>query len=514
MSVIVNIAMTVFSLLIAAAAFGYFRHRGDTVAEAGAYGLMAMLMLSSWTAQILLLLGLQRFLPVAMLMLTVPALRMVILRGKLLREQLRIASNFVRLHPLPVTVFVCGGACLFAFTVWNEIARETMTFKDIYPALARLDGSFFTLLQASPATAATGLNHVIFLADWQPMAAPPLANSCAYLVIALGTYALARRYAWPPTAITATLLIVSMPRLVHQNLAAQSELLPAAAALLAILALFRMVERPHREDGIMLLAAACFSVTDGRLCYLMPTVLLALSLLVLARRHNLRLWFQSLSGHWGYIAVGLSAVLIFGQVIGISYNLLHGLPWMGALPGKEVAFNAGGIVGAAANMARYLLQSIHLPDVMDTAAHRIFGWGLVDALDLVYRQAVATWSGARGTAEAYRLTWAPDNPWTWFGPVGFLLVIPAMGHALWWGPHRLKTTALAMLVYWMLVALIVAWRPDNVRLLTPMFVCSGFFTAFFLPPWRIGRTGCRVLQWFSLAMTVYALLTYPGHSVL
>jgi hypothetical protein len=514
MSVIANIAMSVFSLLIAAAAFGYFRDRGDTVAEAGAYGLMVMLMLSSWTAQILLLLGLQRFLLVAMLILTVPALKMVILRGKLLREQLRISSKFMRLHTLPAIVFVCGGTCLFAFTVWNEIARGAVTFKDLYPALAHLDGSFFALLQTSSVNAATGLNHVIFLADWQPMVAPPLANSAAYLVIALGTYALARRYAWPPTAITATLLIVSMPRLVHQNLAAQSELLPAASALLVILALFRMVEQPHREDGIMLLAAACFSVTDGRLCYLLPAVLLLLSILVLARRHNLRLWFQSLKGHWGYLATALAVVLIFSQVIAISYNLRHGLPWMGALPGKEVAFNAGGIVGAVANMARYLLQSIHLPDFMDTAAQRIFGWGLVDALDHLYRQAVATWAGERGAAEAYRLTWAPDNAWTWFGPVGFLMVIPALLQALWWGPHRLKTTALAMFVYWMLVALIVAWRLDNVRLLTPMFVCSGFFTAFFLPPWRIGRTGCRVLQWFSLAMTVYALLTYPGHNVL
>jgi hypothetical protein len=50
--------------------------------------------------------------------------------------------------------------------------------------------------------------------------------------------------------------------------------------------------------------------------------------------------------------------------------------------------------------------------------------------------------------------------------------------------------------------------------MTPLFVCSGFFTAFLLPPWRIGHNGCRVLQWFCLVMIVYALLTYPGHSAL
>lgn len=509
-----NIATVLFSLLITAALFSFFRHKSATFAEAAAYGLMLMLMVSSCVAQIMLAFGLQQFLLMGMLLPTITAVILLIRRHRLINRQLSVVRSFVKAHPLPAIVFVCGGLCILAFTVWNELTRNPVSFKDIYPGLYHSKGTLFTLLQSGIPTAAVGLNHTIFMADWQPLVTAPLANCCAYLAIALATYALARRYAWPPTAITVTLLVASMPRLVHQNLATQSELLPAASALIVLLALFRTVEQPQIEDGALLLAAIFFSVSDGRLCFLFPTVLIALCLLVLARRHNLRLWIGVAKGHSFYWVAVLCAMVVFGQAMNITYNLLHDLPWMGALPRSNVVFNDGGIVGAGANMVRYLLQTIHLPEFVDKAIQWTFGWSLVDTIEAAYRHTVGVWANSKGAAETFRLNWAPDNPWTWFGPVGFLMIVPAMVHSLWMGPHRLKTTALAMLTYWLLIALIVAWQHSTVHLMTPFFVCSGFFTAFLLPPWRIGRTGCRVLQWCCLAMIAYSLLTYPGHSAL
>jgi hypothetical protein len=94
----------------------------------------------------------------------------------------------------------------------------------------------------------------------------------------------------------------------------------------------------------------------------------------------------------------------------------------------------------------------------------------------------------------------------WFGPAGFLLVLPALVYALQRAPRRLKSTAAAMLAYFLAIALILAWRPQNVRQLTMFFTGSGFLIAFFLPPWRINRRGRLVLQLFSICMAVYTLL--------
>ena len=91
-------------------------------------------------------------------------------------------------------------------------------------------------------------------------------------------------------------------------------------------------------------------------------------------------------------------------------------------------------------------------------------------------------------------------------PAGFFLVMPSLFIAVMRGPRRLKSTALAMLVYWALIALIVAWRPGNAHLMTPFFVCSGFFMAFALPPWRLGRNGRLLLQILGIMIMAHAIL--------
>ena len=67
----------------------------------------------------------------------------------------------------------------------------------------------------------------------------------AYLSISFSTYALSRRYAWPPTAATASIIVLSLPRLVYLSTSPGHEIIPTATALFCLLALFRAVESPN-----------------------------------------------------------------------------------------------------------------------------------------------------------------------------------------------------------------------------------------------------------------------------
>ena len=44
-------------------------------------------------------------------------------------------------------------------------------------------------------------------------------------------------------------------------------------------------------------------------------------------------------------------------------------------------------------------------------------------------------------------------------------------------------------VFTVAVCLIAAWHPANVRYFSIFFACTGFMTAYLLPPWRFTTTG-------------------------
>jgi hypothetical protein len=498
--IIANITVVAFTVILSVTAILFYRSRGNTVAEAGAYGLMTTLMVQSWVSQVLFIFGVQRLYIWVQAILLLAAVGCLARKRRILASHLHLVLRFIYANWLPAYALLSGWLLMASMRVFPSASAAAQS-ADLLHLSSLLGWVHYHAGLSLPV-----LNCAILTAPWQPHLTVGLANMVAYISIGSGTYALARRYAWPPTAITVVLLVVSMPRLIHQSLTLHSELLPAAAVVLAILALYRTVEQPHAHDLVMLVAAVTFSVSGGRLCYLMPLVLAALSLVVVARRHGFRLWSGVLFRNSGSVMLALAVGSIFCQLGVVVFNLVNGFPWMGSSGEDVVFFNLDGLAGAGANLIRYLLQSVHLPEFVDHFCRWAFDASPLDGLNALYQQGVVPILDGRGAAEPFAVSWTSGDGLEWFGPAGFLLILPSLLYALWGGSRRLKSTALAMLVYGLLIALIPAWRAANVQWLTPLFAGCGFFCAFFLPPWRIGRVGCRVLQVFSLGMWVYALL--------
>lgn len=496
-----------FAGLIGVAGFAFFRHKGNTVAEAGAYGLMVMVMLHSFLAQVLLYAGWQHLFTPLQALAAAAAAWMVLRHHRMLTDQAAVVARFGRAHwPAVGSMLLAWG---YLGSLWVRQAGHAADPAASLAGSVWLDGGLLRAAQAcTPGSAIPVLNQAVLLSPWQPATVPAIVNMAAYITIGLATYALARRYAWPPTAVTVSLLVVSMPRLAHQSLAAYSELIPAAAALMVILALYRAVEQPNRRDVGMTVCALTFCVAGGRLCYVLPAVLAALCPLLLARRYDVRLWPQAMRGHLVVVVATAGLALVFSQLLVVLLNLEGGRSWIGELSPDRIAFNVDGLTGLAANMARYLLQSIQLPETIDRFGRQAFGVSGLAALRQFCQSALAPLFGGKGAAAAFDLSWASGNGGGWFGPVGFVLVLPSLVNAFWRGPYRLKTTALALAAYWILIALIAAWQPANVRLMTPFFAASGFTMAFFLPPWRLGRKGRLMLQLFGVVMLAGDLL--PG----
>ncbi len=500
-----NVVLIAFVGMVGGGGFLHFRIQGCTLSEAAVYSLMIVLMIQAWIGQVMLMAGATSFYLFGLFLCTLPGLKTVPRIPRGFKTQFKAAIHFARNYPLAVTGLLTGWAYAAVVCAWPMIRLHGIVLENLDP-LWRHTGSIFTLVRESPGVALPVLNHVVFTAPWQPPLALAVANLGAYMIIGFGTYALARRYAWPPMAITVTLLVVSMSRLVHQSLTADSELLPAAAALTALLALYRSIERPRGQDLIMLGSAIAFSVSGGRLCYLMPAVLVGLSLVLLGRRHGIRLWGRNAVRQIGGILGVVAVLVVFSQAGIVLANISTGREWIGVTDWDRVVFNSDALMGTAANLLRYLLLAVDLPDFIDRSFQWLFGLSLLGGLKLLYHWSVSATLDGRGAAAAFDWSWTAPHRLAWFGPAGFLLIIPSMLIAFWRGPHRLKSTALAILAYGILIALIVAWRPENVRLMTRFFVCGGFFMAFALPPWRLSRNGRLLLQLLGVLVMAHAIL--------
>ncbi len=326
----------------------------------------------------------------------------------------------------------------------------------------------------------------------------------AYLSICFATYALCRRYAWPPTAISVTLLVVSMPRLVFQAVSSGAEIIPAAAALLFVLLLYRTVERPDVKDLLMMLLMLAFSISGGRMCLVFPAVGLGLAAVVLFRRHGGRIWWDML---FQAPLAGLAAVvpfLIFSQTWLIGLNTLAGKNWVGSPPGVDWAYNADGLAGFAGNLVRYGLQVLDLTPAGESLAAWVFGinWGV--GLQWLHDRLLPTALATRGLAAPFAVCVPPQTDLAWFGPFAGFLMLPALGWAFVKGARRLKALALALGAYFLLVALIPAWMPGNARYFTVFFVCGGCTVAFLLPPWRMTHRRRCFLQLTAIALLALA----------
>ncbi len=235
-----------------------------------------------------------------------------------------------------------------------------------------------------------------------------------------------------------------------------------------------------------------------------PAVMIPLSAVLLFRRHGFITWWNLLVSRLRLLPAALAALLLFSQLWLAVLNHARQGQWFGSTEFGPFLLNADGIQGALANLIRYVFSSAHFTRPFDVICSWAFGFTVSGTLQRLYEFLVAPVLGNFGAAAPFAIHWLPDERIAWFGPFGFLLVLPAVVYAAIRAPRRLKAIAVGLAGYFFLVVLVAAWCPDNVRFFTLFFVCSGFTLALFLPPWYISPAGRRRLQEIAVLLLLYA----------
>ncbi len=485
-----------------------FLRWGYSTAEAGTFAIVSVLMTLSLVLQVALAAGVPELLPAGEALLVSAALVLAFRRRALLAGGWGAFRRSVPGRSAAGGVFgVClaylGLQCFLVPLPINHWPELSLLLRHPAP-----HGSEFL----DPAAAGRCLPPLnVWVLSYLFLRVPTdvgLAGlgALSYLAIVLGTYALARRHAWPPTALTVALVVAGLPRLVLQAATPGLEILPAAVALFCVLCLYRLIEQPGLRDLVLLGLGLLFTAAGGRLNPGFSAIFAIMAAVLLLRRHNAVFWWGLIRRSWPAALAAVPAAVVFSQVWRLGDRPVSSGSWFHAPACAGLAFNDGGPIAAIDNALRYLLASLHFPQEVDRLSRWLVGVSPVELIEAVQHAAGMRLRSDPADPCPFSVVWLPDEVLSWFGPLALILVLPAVGYAAWRGTRRLRVIAMALIGYFYLAVLVVAWAPGNAGLFTSWIACAGFLAAFLLPPWRISSRGLRVLQVASLLLTCHALL--------
>lgn len=479
------------------AGFLFFRGRRHTFAEAVAYGILTVLMILSLFLRVAELSRIPELTVLGEGILACAAVYILITHRGGLAEGLKTLKDFASSYPMETFGLSLGFFILFIGSILMSPEGNAIAS---YPFF----GSGADLISQNQ----TSQNKTILFFTalrWNTETVSEAFGFLLYLSVGFSTYSLARRYSWPSTAFTVTLVVVGMPKLVYQSFSPTGEIIPAAAGLFSLLALHRLIEKPNAGDFALLVPAIFFGVTDGPLSWAFPAILSLLAAVLLTRRHGVGCWRSFISAQPAAMGLALMSAVILSGGFG-SWR-----PHPPAPPDSNPIYarNEDGLAGAAANGVRYLLESADPIPSIDHLWKWMMGIRLSDLFQRVYDRFLTPIAGGRGAAETFVLSRYQNVEVSWFGPLAFLLILPAIGYAMIRGHRRIKAVAVALVGYLYIVALVIAWKPGNGKFFTPFFTCGGFLTATLLPPWRVSSSTKRLLRMAGLFLLFYSIGNHP-----
>ena len=487
---------------LCATAFFLFRMNGNTFAESASYGIITVFMLLSFIRQIFFIAG------IPIISTWIEAFFLMVSFILVFRHRSYILTIFATLKSFGSTnpiLFIFLGLCFLYMAIHAFLSVPKEFQNELYTIILYTKEGFFSLVAASKFPGFLPLNHLILFNTFLRFGTDSGAGIfcfLAYLSIGFSTYALARRYSWQSTAFTSAILVMSMPRLVVQAIYPGTQIISVAVALFCILAIYRMVEQPNLTDLILLILGLFFCISENISSMIFVPILFVLSCVIFFRRHGMITW-KSLLGKTPYALLAIVPAVIFSQSWLFLCNHVYKNSWPGVF--SNIFFNTDGIQGALANFIRYLLESFYFTASIDIFFERFFNWSMAQTLQSLYDFCIRSFLGESGAAQAFHLTGIPNEMFS-FGPVGFFLVLPALFYAVLKGPRSLKAVATALISYFYLISLIVAWAPGNAKFFDFFYIGSGFSIAFFFPPWRFTKRNQKFFQAAGCCLLFFTLL--------
>jgi len=419
-------------------------------------------------------------------------------------KDMLLAFRVLRREPLYWFLFALTGALFLLVlaaapdnpdSMFYNLARVLMMREE--NSLALVNYSNFRQLTFSPGF---DLLHFFFL-RFQVDYAIAVFSLMAWIIVVLGSYALAKRSVDQALGLRVAVVIACLKLPIMQAVSTKNDLGTAAMAVSCILAAYSLLSRKRPGDLLFLLICLAFGFS-AKIYFVLFAGPFLLAHLVLNRtalrslfrqfiRENPKLLAGSLVVFLLVIAMGMSSQIISWVRFGDSFGP----------PGMALAHqNKDGAVGMLANMVRYALQIPDLPgqwwrDTITTVYGHLFGTGSGPGTPFPFEQYVRP------------VLWYEDS--VWFGPIGGLLLFPSVLAGLWATDRFTRGVSLGLCGYFLLVSATVIWMPWNSRFFTLFFASSAIGLISWRNIWH-ERVWLRRIILFASMASVFQPLIIPG----
>ncbi|MFB2835462.1 hypothetical protein [Floridanema evergladense] len=330
----------------------------------------------------------------------------------------------------------------------------------------------------------------------------------SYLSIAFGTYALSRRYTSTELSLTATVVIISLPELVYQATSTKNDIVAGAMAVFCFLTVNRLLELANLTDLVILILGLTWGISVKTTWIAFGFPFSIIFGILLLRKYPLKIWKQLIFSNWQILITLGIPLFIFSQFWLFIHNVFVWGSWSGTPEFNAFSKHTDGLKGAFANLVRYIFHSIDVLEIGNIISRRIIGSSFTDFLQNIYYSFIYPIVGNAAIKEGFggpfRLSWWSHEDMAWFGPFGFLIVIPAILYSTIKGHKFLRASSLTLLTYVFILCYTLTWTPFHNRYLSIFFGASGGCVAYFIQIFESKKILLRIVKYISILILFFA----------
>ena len=333
-----------------------------------------------------------------------------------------------------------------------------------------------------------------------------------YLSILFGTYSISKIYTGRENAFVVSMVICSTTVAILHSVIFKNDIACASASLLVIYSLIKLKKDINSKDLSILIIGSAWgmSIKSSFILYLLCLFLVfGLKLIYYG---NLRNLVKQLSNYRATFIFLLIPTFIISNLWLYIYNL-----WFtGGFFGPESLFddvtNKSGVLGALANLFRFAYSTFDYTKIPIFIFNQFMDLNLKAIIDVEMHKIISFFFQEAGMAKGmiYQNK-TPSIYWhqAWYGPAGFIIIIPAIFKSLFWkSEFFIKGISISLILYCLILLYIIGWQQWTGRLFSVFFLSAGLQISLYVNTFSkkklfLTKGVCLLLLFYVLLYSKY-----------